>query len=268
MQSAPRALIAGLGLIGGSIGIALRARGWRIAFVDPNVTLDEAKRAKAADEKLDALGAADLTVLATPVDVALLILSEAKDPLRKRAGDPSPSAQDLWTSACSVMEPLRKAGGEKFIAGHPLAGSHERGLAAARKDLFAGKVWFVDREQALVKKMIADCGARMEIVTPEEHDAAIALTSHLPQVLSTALGAYLEQHGIEDRFIGEGLRTFLRLAGSDASVWMPVVNANSKRIAPHADAVAKIAKEILAGDAAAFERAQRLWARLLSSAPR
>jgi hypothetical protein len=64
------------------------------------------------------------------------------------------------------------------------------------------------------------------------------------------------------------LRTFLRLAGSDASVWMPVVNANSTRIAPHAEAVAKIAKEILAGDAAAFERAQRLWARLLSSAPR
>ena len=268
MQSAPRALIAGLGLIGGSIGIALRARGWRIAVLDPNVTLDEAKKANAADEKVAELGAADLTVLATPVDVALSILSEAKDPLRKRVEDPSPSAQDLWTSACSVMEPLRKVGDRNFIAGHPLAGSQNRGLAAARGDLFQQRVWFVDREDPLVRRMIADCGARMEIVTPDQHDAAIALTSHLPQVLSTALAAYLDQRGIEDRFVGEGLRTFLRLAGSDASVWMPVVKANSTRIAPHAEAVARIAREILAGDAAAFERAQKLWARLLSSAPR
>lgn len=256
MQSAPRALVVGLGLIGGSIGIALRARGWRIAFFDPKVTLDEARAAKAADEKVDALGEADLTVLATPVDVAVDLL-----------GTRHPALGTV-TSACSVMEPLRKAGGQNFVAGHPLAGSQKRGLAAARGDLFQQRAWFVDREDALVRRMISDCGARMEIVTPDAHDAAMALTSHLPQVLSTALAAYLEQHGIEDRFVGEGLRTFLRLAGSDASVWMPVVTANSKRIAPHAEAVARIAGEILAGDAAAFERAQRLWARLLSSAPR
>jgi prephenate dehydrogenase len=256
MQSAPRALIVGLGLIGGSIGIALRSRGWRIAFFDPKVTLDEARSANAADEKVEALGDADLTVLATPVDVAVSLLSTQH------------SALSTVTSACSVMEPLRRVGVSNFVAGHPLAGSQKRGLAAARGDLFQERVWFVDREDPLVQRMIAGCGARMEIVTPDEHDAAMALTSHLPQVLSTALAAYIEQHGIEERFIGEGLRTFLRLAGSDASVWMPVVNANSTRIAPHAEAVAKIAKEILAGDAAAFERAQRLWARLLSSAPR
>jgi prephenate dehydrogenase len=256
MQSAPRALVVGLGLIGGSIGIALRARGWRIAFLDPKITLDAARAAKAADEKVDALGAADLTVLATPVDVAVDLLSTQH------------SALGTLTSACSVMEPLRKVGGKNFVAGHPLAGSQKRGLASARGDLFLQRVWFVDRDDAIVQRMIADCGARMEIVTAGEHDAAIALTSHLPQVLSTALAAHLEQNGIEERFIGEGLRTFLRLAGSDATVWMPVVNANSARIAPHAEAVAKIAKEILAGDTAAFERAQRFWARLLSSAPR
>ncbi|MDQ6803154.1 MAG: prephenate dehydrogenase/arogenate dehydrogenase family protein [Acidobacteriota bacterium] len=256
MQTAPRALVVGLGLIGGSIGIALRAAGWRIAFFDPNVRLDEARRANAADEKVEALGEADLTVLATPVDAALKILRTQDSGLR------------TTTSACSVMEPLRKVGGKNFIAGHPLAGSQKRGLEAARGDLFHEHMWFVDREDPLVERMIGDCGARMELVTPDEHDAAMALTSHLPQVLSTALAAYIEQHGIEDRFIGNGLRTFLRLAGSDGSVWMPIVNANSTRIAPHAAAVEKIVKEILAGEAAAFERAQRLWARLLSSAPR
>jgi prephenate dehydrogenase len=256
MQSAPRALIAGLGLIGGSIGIALRSRGWRVAFLDPNVSRDQARRANAADEKVDSLRDTDLTILATPVDVAIRLLGT-------RA-----SGLGTTTSVASVMQPLRAIAGERFVAGHPLAGSQERGLAAARGDLFRGCAWFVDRKDPLVQRMIDDCGARAERVEAEEHDTAVALTSHLPQLLSTALAAYLEQHGVEERFIGSGLRTFLRLAGSDASVWMPVLSANSARIAPHADAVQKIAREILAGDAAAFERAQRLWTRLLSSAPR
>jgi prephenate dehydrogenase len=164
------------------------------------------------------------------------------------------------------MEPLRAAG--VGVAGHPFAGSQDHGLAVARADLFRDCVWFVDRDVPLVKRMIADCGARMEIVRPDEHDAAMALTSHLPQILSTALAAYLQQQGVEDRFIGSGLRTFLRLAGSDGSVWTPVVNANRDRIAPHVEEVGKIAKEILAGDSTAFERAQRFWTRWLSSAPR
>jgi len=254
MASAPRALIAGLGLIGGSIGMALRARGWRVAFLDPNVALNEAQRAAAADEKVESFSEADLIVLATPVDVAEKIL-----------GTRHPA---LITSTCSVMSPLRALGGENFVAGHPLAGSQERGLSAARADLFRGAVWFVDRNDPLVARMILDCGAQQELVDAGEHDAAVALTSHLPQILSTALAAYLEEHGIEDRFAGGGLRTFLRLAGSDASVWMPVLEANRANIAPHADAIAQIVKKILAGDATAFGKAQRLWARLLSSAPR
>jgi len=254
MASAPRALIAGLGLIGGSIGMALRARGWRVAFLDPNVALNEAQRAAAADEKVESFSEADLIVLATPVDVAEKILGT-----RHSA---------LITSTCSVMSPLRALGGENFVAGHPLAGSQERGLSAARSDLFRGAVWFVDRNDPLVARMILDCGAKQELVDAGEHDAAVALTSHLPQILSTALAAYLEEHGIEDRFAGGGLRTFLRLAGSDASVWMPVLEANRANIAPHADAIAQIVKKILAGDATAFRKAQRLWARLLSSAPR
>jgi prephenate dehydrogenase len=255
MASAPRALIAGLGLIGGSIGMALRTRGWGVAFLDPNVTLDEAQRAAAADEKVESISDADLVILATPVHVAEKILRTQDSGLRT-------------TSTSSVMSPLRALGGQNFVAGHPLAGSHERGLSAARADLFGSAVWFVDRNDPLVARMIIDCGAQQELVDAGEHDAAVALTSHLPQILSTALAAYLEEHGIEDRFAGGGLRTFLRLAGSDASVWMPVFEANRANIAPHADAIAQLVKKILAGDATAFQKAQRLWARLLSSAPR
>jgi len=239
MHPAPRALIAGLGLIGGSIGMALRKRGWSVAFIDPNVTLDDARHAEAADEKVETIGASDVIVLATPVDVAIEMLS-------------TQDSGNRTTSVCGVMQPLRSAAADRnFIAGHPLAGSHERGLRAARADLF---------------RMISDCEARAEVVTAVEHDAAIALTSHLPQILSTALAAVLEERDIDERFAGSGLRTFLRLAGSDASVWSPLLEANRSNIDEHADAVCRMVKSIVAGDPAAFGRAQRLWKRLLSSA--
>jgi len=246
MQNAPRALIAGLGLIGGSIGMALRARGWKVAYLDPNVELEDARRAKAADERVESIDAtADIFILATPVDVAIKLLG---------TGHGTPG-----TSVCSVMQPFKR---DRFVAGHPLAGSHERGLGAARADLFGDQVWFLERHDALVEKIVRDCGARLEIVDPKEHDDAVALTSHLPQLLSTALAAHLDQEGIDPRFAGSGLRTLLRLAASDASVWMSVLESNRENVARHAAGVEQIVREILQGDASAFERAQRFWSRL------
>lgn len=250
MRNAPRALIAGLGLIGGSIGMALRARGWQVAYNDPNVDEQDAKRAGAADERAASLDVpADIIIIATPVDVAIRLLGTRHSALS--------------TSVCSVMGPLKEASkNPSFIAGHPLAGSHERGLTAARAELLRDRVWFLERHDDVVDRVVADCGAKIEIVSAKEHDAAVALTSHLPQLLSTALAAYLDDVKIEERFIGGGLRTFLRLAGSDSSVWMPVLEANRMNIAPHADAVEEIVRAILRGDASAFERAQHFWSRL------
>ena len=234
MASARRALIAGLGLIGGSVGIALRRRGWHVAYLDPNVSVDDARRAEAADEQVHSLdAAADLTILATPVGIAI---------------DSVAQCRSLTTSVCSVMAPLRAAAethGVAFVTGHPFAGSQERSLAASRGDLFENASWFIDRDERVVQEMIAACGARAEIIDAAEHDRAVALTSHLPQILSTALAAHLHDQNVDPRFIGAGLRTFLRLAGSDASVWSPIIEANRENIAPHADAVAKLVKKII-----------------------
>ncbi len=247
MPAAPRALIAGLGLIGGSIGIALRRQGWHVAFLDsdPNIQPGDA-----ADERVESIGAAaDLLIVATPLDVAVTLLASA--PAR------------LTTSVCSVMMPLRAIAGDSFVAGHPLAGSQERGLAAARVDLFAGAAWFIDRDDATVLEVIDACGAHAELVDAAEHDRALALTSHLPQVLSTALAAYLHDQEVDLRFAGPGLRTFLRLAGSDAAVWSPILEANRGNLEPHAAAVATLVEEIAAGDpAAAFAKANQFFARL------
>jgi prephenate dehydrogenase len=242
---APRALVAGLGLIGGSIGMALRARGWRISYLDPHVELDAARRAGAADERIDDLASAvDIVIIATPVDAAIDLLGHMP--------------QVMATSVCSVMRPLREAAGERrFVAGHPIAGSQDRGLAAARADLFDGRTWFVDRDEAIVMQVIRDCRAIADRVDPALHDRAVAITSHLPQLLSTALGALIDDHPELERFSGTGLSTFLRLAGSDASIWSPIFEANRENVSEAVDEVIAIVRKILEGDTEAFTRAQR-----------
>ena len=263
MPAARRALIAGLGLIGGSIGMALRRAGWQVDFLDPNVSIDDARSSGAADERVESLDAKsalahDLVILATPVDTALLLLEQV------RAGS-------LVTSVCSVMAPLCERAERRplhFVAGHPLAGSQERGLAAARIDLFERASWFVDRENVIVAEMIAACGASVHTIDPVQHDEVLALTSHLPQLLSTALAALLQRQsetGDADltTFAGSGLRTFLRLAGSDVSVWKPVLQANAAHLLPQLEALATLAREILGDDPETpFAEANEFWMRL------
>jgi prephenate dehydrogenase len=246
-MSARRALIAGLGLIGGSIGLALRRRGWHVAFFDSDPDLDPGE---AADERVASLDTdADVLILATPVDVAVRLLANARAP--------------LITSVCSVMTPLRAVADDRFIAGHPLAGSATRGIVSARADLFEAATWFIDRDDATIREIIAACGANAEVVDAAEHDRALALTSHLPQILSTALAAYLHEQQIDLRFAGPGLRTFLRLAGSEASVWTPIIEANRENLRPHVDAIAEIVRAVVEGDAArSFAKANDLFAKL------
>ena len=228
-------VIAGLGLIGGSLGMALKRRGWHVSYVDPAVSEVEAKNANAADEKLDdARG--EIVVIATPLDVAKKLRTDAS----------------LVTTTCSVMRPFT---GANVVAGHPFAGSEKRGLGAARADLFEGKPWFVSRDEPRVRAIIEAAGARQVLIDPAEHDEALALTSHLPQALSTALAALIEKKKIDPIFLGSGVRTFLRLAGSSHGVWGSV-------LAENAEAIARARAELL--DLAAtlgeeeFRRAQQL----------
>lgn len=245
-MSARRALIAGLGLIGGSIGLGLRRRGWHVVFFDSDPNLDPGE---AADERVASLDVdTDVLILATPVDVAVHLVTASHAP--------------IITSVCSVMAPLRAVADDRFIAGHPLAGSAARGIAAARADLFEGATWFIDHDDATVREIIAACGANAEVVDASEHDRALALTSHLPQILSTALAAYLHDQNVDLRFAGPGLRTFLRLAASDASVWTPIIDANRENLRPHVDAIAEIARAIVEGDATSFAKANDLFAKI------
>ena len=235
-------VIAGLGLVGGSLGMALRESGWKVSYIDPTVSREEAQEAGAADERLYRLEG-NLIVIATPADVAVELLADL-------AGSPS-----VVTSVASVMSSLREAStGVNFVAGHPFAGSELRGLAAARGDLFAGRPWFVDREEPSVMKMIVAAGAEPVVVDAAEHDRIMAVTSHLPQVVATALGSLFD--GIDERYIGTGARSMLRLAGSSYDVWQPVLTQNEANIFAAATELWRVMQKIGEED---FEKAQRLY---------
>ncbi len=259
-------LIIGLGLIGGSLALALNRRGWKVAFADPAVSATDAADAGVHATRLGDLAdreAGSLIVIATPVDVAFDLL--ATDGL----------ADGPITSVCSVMSPLARAArsrGLRFTAGHPMAGKEVSGLAAAEAELFAGRRWFLDRDTAdpAVRAMAEATGAEVIEVDAEEHDQAVALTSHLPQLLSTAMGALIGRN-LDDLepFVGSGLRGFLRLAGSPPQVWAPVFDLNGPALRRQREELQRILDRLMGGDAELeFEQAQKAWKALRDGGPR
>ena len=215
--------------------MGLRKRGWRVAFLDPHVSVESAREAGAADDRVEDL-AGDLVIIATPVDVAMRLEPRAK----------------VVTTTCSVMAPFTR-----YVAGHPFAGSERSGLESARAGLFAGRPWFVDRDHDAVRAMIEATGAQQVVVDPGEHDKAMALTSHLPQVISTALASLIEQKRIDPMFIGTGVRSLLRLATSSYEVWGSVLDANARNIGEAERELLRVMSSMTSED---FERAKRFMA--------
>ena len=249
------ATIVGLGLIGGSLGMRLQRRGWAVDYIDPAVDEGAARSAGAAADSLAApeqIRPGSLVVLASPVDAAIALLPVIDRSL-------------VVTSVCSVMAPLQNAAGEaglQFLAGHPFAGSERSGLAAAREDLFEGRPWFLSsgRAEPRIEGMISDAGGVIHRIDADEHDRQLAFTSHLPQLISTALAALIARKGIDPVFLGSGLASVLRLAGSSHSVWEPVLRSNEERIdAAWQELAEEVQRLIRERDRASFEGAQALW---------
>lgn len=209
-------------------------------------------------ESLDAIPKnCDVTVIATPVDEAVRVI------------DRIPEDLGFATSVCSVMAPLNEQAakrGIRFAASHPFAGSEQQGLDSSREDLFEGKIWFVDSQQSdrRLLALVQATGAVVQPIEAGEHDRLLAATSHLPQVLSTALGSLLEGENLAHPALkGSGLATFLRLAGSSGDVWRPVLESNRANIREEWKRLERIVERIIDGlDTNDFTKAQRLRASL------
>jgi prephenate dehydrogenase len=109
--------------------------------------------------------------------------------------------------------------------------------------------------------MIETIGARQIVVDPKEHDEAMAFTSHLPQVISTALASLIEQKRIDPMFVGGGIRTLLRLAGSSYEVWGSVLDANARNIGEAERELLRVMNSMTGAD---FDRARRFMAKFAS----
>lgn len=253
--------IIGLGLIGGSVARRALKRGWRVGWVDPEAD-EEAVRAFSSDlRSIDPERARefDLVLLATPTDVAI-------DLLRKLD-----FGEAAVTSVCSVMSPLTtlaRERGIRFVAGHPMAGREVKGWEHSIAELFEDRFWFrseagppgEEQAVALVDRLIIGLGAKSIPIDSDDHDRYAALASHLPQLLSTALAAVIEESDLPEPFRGPGLRTFLRLAGSSWSMWEPVLEYNADAIAAARERLETMLERIEQGKGGdVFEQANAIY---------
>src|ERR1700757_3752928 len=240
--------IIGTGLIGGSLGLALRKKKFagRIVGCDRESTLQRARARGAIDDGTtnpgDAVQGSQAVVLATPV-LAIVDLIE-------RLG-PSLPAKTLLTDVGSTktaiveraVKVFGKSAGKRFLAGHPMAGKELSGVDFADADLFQNAVWFLSPlpGQNLNEGLFAEfagwidtIGARIATLPAEDHDRLCAWISHVPQMISTALAAALvEEFGAEAPVLpagGRALREMTRIAASPYSMWRDIAISNKANL--------------------------------------
>jgi len=246
-----RVCVIGLGLMGGSLALALRRAGVaeHIVGCGREALLRRAKEMGAIDSGLvdaaEAVAECDYVFLCTPVEtsiglMALIAPRLCPDALVSDVG----STKNAFATA--AREIFGKAANERVLPGHPLAGRELSGLEHASADLYAGCIWVLtplDGEAGdeliashrTLRAALEAIGARVIFINPEEHDRILAHTSHLPQMLSTALALTLEEVFGGDspalKVHAGGLKSMLRLAGSDPAMWEQVAASNRANIA-------------------------------------
>jgi prephenate dehydrogenase len=258
--------IVGLGLIGGSLALALRRSGFngKIIGVSRQSSLREAKRLNAIDEGFSyeelpsAVRTSDLIVLTSPISTIvehLKVLGAAEDCLKKGA---------IITDVGSTKRSILQAGRESlpkhtfFIGGHPLSGSERRGMAAADPFLFQNAYYVLTPDpkipQVEVERLgtfLESTGTRVVVLSAEDHDRIAATISHLPQLLAVSLVRFLDnlgknrEHGI--RLAAGGFRDMTRIASSPYSVWRDIISTNGDVIAEIMDDFLESARQAHTG---------------------
>ncbi len=264
-----RVLIVGAGLIGTSLGLAVR-RAWPATHVDAmDVATPAAPGQRGAFHRLIEASAPvpayDLAVLACPVDAMPAWMT------RLAALPGSGTITDVGSVKRGPREAARAAGLTRFVGGHPMAGAAVAGPALAVATLFDGRPWFIEPDDAppdaveTVHALIVACGGRPVPTVADEHDALVAAVSHLPQVVSSLLMSVVHEAAGKDGLAcgAGGLRDTTRLASSAASMWLPILAANRDHLAP---LVAELARRLAETATALGDR--EAMARLFAAANR
>jgi prephenate dehydrogenase len=240
-----RVAIVGIGLIGGSIALAVKRR-WPasvVTAVDEQTVVDAAVRARAADTGGDQLALvrdADLVVLAAPIRQNIGVVEQLRAFLPLRA-----LVTDVGSTKRAMVRAAREVPGLSFIGGHPMAGAARGGLPAARADLFDGHPWILTpdpnqtEEIGRLDAFVSGLGGVPHIMTPDLHDRLVGAVSHLPQLTASVLmhvvGRLAGDAGFE--LAGAGLVDTTRLADSPPTIWRDITATNEETLREALDAL-------------------------------
>lgn len=230
--------IIGTGLIGGSVGAAARARGWHVIGYDPHATAQADALEVGA---LDAVASREGVYAHSEVVVIAAYADQTLDELRRLATERR-SAPRLIIDVASVKTAIARAGEsvEQFVATHPMAGTEHRGARHSLADLFEGRTWaYVPKGNPQLderaRSFISSLGATPVVVDAARHDATVALTSHLTQIVATAFATQARQSdrgdGCIEALSGKTARELLRLGRAPLDMWASVFEANADNIA-------------------------------------
>ena len=248
-----RVAVLGVGLIGGSIGLAARRRldaevvgcGRYPARLQRAVELGAIDRA--AGSVAEACEGADLVFCAGPVAA---LPEQAREALAASGSD------TVVTDVGSTKGELVKAlgGDERFIGGHPLAGAETAGVENAREDLFEGARWYLtptERSSGLLydrlQRAVSALGARPQAIDPQSHDRLMATISHLPHVMANVLASEAAESLTQDTErlpdVGPSFRDATRVAGSNPAIWADIFASNREAVAESVESVANRLRE-------------------------
>jgi prephenate dehydrogenase len=223
--------IVGVGLIGGSFALALRKAGFagRIIGVSSPATVRAARERGVIDEALpldQAAATSDVVYLAQPISRILETLDALDAHVR-----PGTLITDAGSTKCAIAEraalSIRRG---RFLGGHPMAGKESRGVGEADADLFRERPYVLTGRDTEMEAWIERFGARRVILTAEEHDRLVAVTSHLPQLISTALASVIGAEPEAGKVAGPAALDLTRLALSPYEIWRDIFSTNSGSI--------------------------------------
>ncbi|CAG7610518.1 hypothetical protein LEUCIP111803_01327 [Leucobacter soli] len=246
--------VIGAGLLGASIGLGLRAHGTEVTLEDASPTTAllaadyGAGRARTPEDPEPVL-----VVVATPPDVVADVVARALETY------PDSVVTDVASVKLAPFLELRRRGVDltNYVGSHPMGGRERGGAIMARADLFVARPWIICRDEetpaaalALIEAVALELGATPLEMTPQEHDRAVGLVSHLPQAVASLLaGRLLPASDQAIALAGQGLRDTTRIAASDPELWVQILGANREPVVEGLDA--------LQADLAAFTDALR-----------
>lgn len=232
-MSAGIVTVLGTGLLGASVGLAMRTQGWSVQGWDPAPqALDLALSRGAIERRLDGpqVAGSDLIVLAAPPEAVVVQLADMQTEI-------------LVTDICGVKTPIVAAAKHlpHFVGGHPMAGGETSGASLSSSSMFHGARWILtsdgadDVDLATMAAVVTSIGANPVIMTAQEHDASVARVSHLPHLLAAALMGLAKTDPATLGLAGGGFRDLTRIAAGDSVWWAEVLEANSEEVGASID---------------------------------